>query len=184
MSKKFKNEGKDLREAIAAFARMISTEVLDPHTLEPYTAGRLIALNKAPGEEELQVRPIGVGEVLRRIVGKSISWTLNDEIQIAGGPLQVSTGLKGGAEAAIHAMKKTFDDESTDAIILVDAANAFNRLNRRAAPHNMQYLCHCPDQYIQTSSKAVFVRWWGNIIPRKERRKGMRSPWPSYGTGT
>ena len=108
VSKKFKKEGKDLREAIAAFTIKISTEIVDPYTLESYIAGRLIALNKAPGEPELQVRPIGVGEVLRRIVGKVISWTLKEEIQEAGGPLQVSTGLKGGAEAAIHAMKKIF----------------------------------------------------------------------------
>ena len=40
---------------------------------------------------------------LRRIVGKTINWVLNPDIQQAAGPLQVSTGLKGGAEAAIHA---------------------------------------------------------------------------------
>ena len=141
VSKKYRSEGKDLREAIAKFAQKIGTEIIDPNTLKRYVAGRLIALNKAPGEKELQVRPIGVGEVLRRIVGKTISWCLGQEIQEAGGPLQVSTGLKGGAEAAIHAMKKIFDEETTDAVILVDASNAFNRLNRRAALHNVQYLC-------------------------------------------
>ena len=87
VSQKFKNEGKDLREAIAKFAQKLATEIIDPHTIEAYVAGRLIALNKAPGEEELQVRPIGVGEVLPRIVGKTISWCLSQEIQEAGGPL-------------------------------------------------------------------------------------------------
>ncbi len=62
-------------------------------------------------------------------------------MQQAAGPLQVSTGLKGGAEAAIHSMKAIFDNEATDAIILVDAANAFNRLNRDVALHNMQFIC-------------------------------------------
>ena len=76
-----------------------------------------------------------------RIVGKTISWCLNDEILEAAGPLQVSAGIKGGAEAAIHAMRDIYELESTDAVILVDAANAFNRLNRKAALHNMQYLC-------------------------------------------
>ena len=36
VSKKYKNEGKDLREAISVFARKLATEVLDPNTLEPY----------------------------------------------------------------------------------------------------------------------------------------------------
>jgi hypothetical protein len=75
------------------------------------------------------------------VVGKTISWALNEDIQIAGGALQVSTGLKGGAEAAIHAMKNIFDTETTEAVILVDAENAFNKLNRRVALHNIQYLC-------------------------------------------
>ena len=69
----------------------------------------------------MQIRPIGVGEVLRRIVGKTLSWSLLDDIQEAGGLMQVSTGLKGGAEAAIHAMKNIFLNESTEAVILVDA---------------------------------------------------------------
>ena len=87
VSQKFKNEGKDLREAIAKFAQKLATEIIDPHTIKAYVAGRLIALNKAPEQEELQVRPIGVGEVLPRIVGKTISWCLSQEIQEAGGPL-------------------------------------------------------------------------------------------------
>ena len=83
----------------------ISTEIIDPATLDAYTAWRLIPLDKSPGDTQLQVRPIGVGEVVRRIVGKTISWCLNDDSQKAAGSLQVSTGLKGGAEVAIHSMK-------------------------------------------------------------------------------
>ena len=60
-SKHFKVEGKDLREQISILAQKIATQPLDPATLEAYVACRLIPLNKNPG-----VRPIGVGEVLRR----------------------------------------------------------------------------------------------------------------------
>ena len=34
-----------------------------------------------------------------------------------------------------------FEDEETEAILLVDASNAFNALNRKAALHNIQYTC-------------------------------------------
>ena len=118
---------KDLREELACFARKIAKDILDPTTLEPYTACRLIPLDKAPGEKELQIRPIGVGEVLRRIVGKTIAWAHSEDMQEAAGSLQVSTGLKGGSEA-IHAMKDLYERECTDAVILVDAENAFNKL--------------------------------------------------------
>ena len=38
-------------------------------------------------------------------------------------------------------MKVIFEDENTEAVILVDASNAFNSLNRRAALHNIQITC-------------------------------------------
>ena len=50
------------------------------------------------------VRPIGVGEVLCRIVGECIEWVLKEDIQLAAGPLQTATGLQSGIEAAIHSM--------------------------------------------------------------------------------
>ena len=77
---------------------------------------------------------------MRRIVGKTISSVLKDDIQEAAGPLQVSTGLKGGAEAAIHSMREIFNEEGCDGAILVDASNAFNRLNRQVALHNIQII--------------------------------------------
>ena len=135
-SKKFKNEGKALREQIAILAKKIAISIVDPSCLEAFVACRLIPLNK-----NLGVRPIGVGEVLRRIIGKTIGWVLNQDIQEAASPLQASTGLKGGAEAAIHVMRDIFNEESTDGVILVDASNAFNTLNRQVALHNIQYIC-------------------------------------------
>jgi len=41
-----------------------------------------------------------------------------------------------GSEAAIHAMRQMFANKNTDAVILVDAANAFNNLNRNVLLHN------------------------------------------------
>ena len=54
------------------------------------------------------------GKVPRRIVGKVLSWSLSEDTQEAAGPLQVATGLNGGAEAAIHAMKTVFENDATD----------------------------------------------------------------------
>ena len=132
----FKTEGKLLREQIACLARSIASTIIDPELLEAYVACRLIPLNKNPG-----VRPIGIGEILRRIIGKSIGWVLSSDIQEAGGSLQASTGLKGGAEAAIHLMRDIFNENETDGVILVDASNAFNSMNRQVALHNIRYIC-------------------------------------------
>lgn len=75
------------------------------------------------------------------ILNKTRYLLTKDDIQNTAGPLQAATGLKGGAEAAIHAMKEIFHDDDTEAVILVDAENAFNSLNRQAALHNIRYIC-------------------------------------------
>ena len=74
---------------------------------------------------------------MRRIFGKCIGWVLKDDVQLAAGPFQTATELQSGAEAAIHSMRCMFEDNRADAVILVDARNAFNSLNRQAALHNI-----------------------------------------------
>ena len=59
----------------------------------------------------------------------------------ASGSLQVCVGHKSGSEAAIHTMRSIFDADETDAVLLIDASNAFNALNRAAAIHNIRVLC-------------------------------------------
>ena len=102
-------------------------------------------------KKKLGVRPIGVGEILRRIISKAIVWTLTDDIQEAAGPLQTATGLKNGAQAVIHSMQEVFANEQTDAVILIDAKNAFNSLNRNVALHNIQ-ITHPPFRTIMINT--------------------------------
>ena len=104
--------------------------------MEAYVSCRLIPLDKNPG-----VRPIDVGEVLRKIVGKCIGWVLKEDIKLAAGTLQLTTGLQSGAEAAIHSMPCMFEGDRNDAVILVDTKKAFNSLNHQAALHNIQVIC-------------------------------------------
>ena len=135
-SKSFKSASVDLCDALARMARKLATRLLDPEPLSTYVACRLIPLDKNPG-----IRPIGIGEVLRRIVGKAITTTLKPEILSATAPLQACAGLKGGVEAAVHALREVFEDPNTQGILLVDAENAFNALNRSAALHNSRIIC-------------------------------------------
>ena len=86
-----------------------------------------MGLDKCPG-----VQPIGVGEVVRRIVGKAVLATVKMDILETAGPLQLGAGQDAGCEAAIHAMDSVFSEESTETVLLVDAiaiCNAFSSLN-------------------------------------------------------
>ena len=59
----------------------------------------------------------------------------------ASGSLQVCAGHKSGSEAAIHAVRSISDADETDAVLLIDASNAFNAVNRAAVLHNIRVLC-------------------------------------------
>ena len=57
---------------------------------------------------------------------------------------------KNGTEAAIHAMRSIFefDAHETDAVLLIDASNAANALNRAAALHHIRVLCPTLATYV------------------------------------
>lgn len=94
-----------------------------------------------PVRQNPGVRPIGVGEVLRRIISKAITTVLRQDLQSTAGGLQLCVGQEGGSEAGIHAMVQIYDDEDTHGIIQVDAENAFNTINRNVLLQNLNILC-------------------------------------------
>ena len=135
-SKSFNNYSANLCDSLAKMARRLCTEYVDPSSICTLLNCRLIPLDKNPG-----IRPIGIGEVLRRIIGKSVITFLKPEIIESVGPLQLSAGQEGGCEAACHAMREMFDDDDSEGVLLVDASNAFNSLNRKTALLNIRHLC-------------------------------------------
>ena len=54
--------------------------------------------------------------------------------------LQTCAGHDAGSEAAICAMRAIFEDNNTQAALLVDATNAINLVNLHAALHNISVL--------------------------------------------
>jgi len=132
----FKKSSQRLCSAMAAVARCICTEKLSPHCLSAFTAARLIPLDKRPG-----VRPIAVGEVFRRVICKAIANVVEADMLTATAPVQLCVGVPSGCEIAVHAMDALWQRPDTEAILLVDATNAFNALNRAAALHNVPRVC-------------------------------------------
>ena len=80
MCTSFRKASSDLCNSISSVAKRISSEYLDPSILSSYTACRLIALTKNPG-----VRPIGVAEVVRRIISKAVLSVIGQDIKEAAG---------------------------------------------------------------------------------------------------
>ena len=131
-----KGASRDLCAALALVTRRLCSSYVHPSPLAPLLACRLIALNKNPG-----VRPIGIGDTARRIIAKAVLSIAAPEIQDASGCLQLYGGQMSGIEAAVHATRSAFREDNVEAILLVDATNAFNRINRQVALQNIRRLC-------------------------------------------
>ena len=100
-------------------------------------ACRLVALDKCPG-----VRPIGVGKTLRRIAGKTVCMLTRCDLEDIGGTSQLCGGVHSSIEGAIHTVRDLFDEDQEEGwgVLLIDASNAFNSINRQAVLWNSRVL--------------------------------------------
>ena len=117
----FKDASPHLCNALADTAKCIDVNYVDPWGLEALKECRLIALDKMPG-----IQPIGVGEVVKRIIGKAILRTVKEDIQRVVGPLQLCAGYENGVEVPSLAMQAVLEQDRAEAVLLVDAVNALN----------------------------------------------------------
>lgn len=74
--------------------------VIEVRSLEAFLSCRLIPLDKYPG-----VHPIGIREVLRKIIGRTVNNTLKSHIMESAGSRQLCAGQKVGCEALVHAFR-------------------------------------------------------------------------------
>jgi len=90
----FKSASNDLCHSLAISAQRKCTNLINPSTIVPFLACRLIALKKNPG-----VRPIGIGDIARQIIAKAILTITRMDIQDAAGSLHLCAGQICGIEA-------------------------------------------------------------------------------------
>ena len=114
----------------------IKSEKVNEDVLRPYNACRLIPLDKNHG-----VRPIGVSEIIRRISARVILKCISEDLKALGGNSQLRLGQKSGIEHAIHSLRENFEHDDSEAMLLIDAKNPFNSLNRGLALQNIELIC-------------------------------------------
>ena len=139
-SRNYGSASQDLRNLYAKFVKSLCNEKVDilfqngtpTSSLEAFLACRLLLFDKNPG-----LRP----KVLRRIAGKMVMSVTKSDVQDVVGSVLVCAGYPCGCDVAIHGMRTIFEDEKSDAILLIDAANAFISINRQSMFTNKSELC-------------------------------------------
>jgi len=74
---------------------------------------------RSPYSESLCVTPL-------LLLKLPVLFILRDDIQEAAGAHQLCAGQLSGVEAAVHTVRRVFEGENTEAVLIVDASNAFN----------------------------------------------------------
>ena len=101
-----------------------------PACVSPVLGGAgLVALPKPTGG----VRPIAVGEILRRLTGKCLMSVVREDARQLLWPVQVGVAVPNGAEVAIHTVRawsRRHMGSSTKVLLKLDFSNAFNCVSR------------------------------------------------------
>ena len=80
-------------------------------------------------------------------------------------------GIKAGIEGGVHAMRQVLDDDETEGLLLLDASNAFNSLNREAALWNCRVLWPRCSRFLFNTYRGyarIFVAGTEQILLSKE----------------
>ena len=170
----FKTASADLCNSLASTARRICSCYVDPRGLSSFVACRLIALDKCPG-----VRPIGIGETVRRIRGRTIAIAISDDIQAAAGPLQVCAGHLAGCEAAYTPCVKCLSPRrrkqcSLSTLPMLSIRSTDRQPSGTSTATAPQSLRSSSTHIERTSSYSLMER---RCSPKKEQPRAIHSPW-------
>ena len=94
-----------------------------------------LGLNKIKEGCPPDVRPIAVGETLRRLAGKCVCAILKEKVADFFHPLQYGVACQAGAEKVIHQVRDCIEEHWMDdnfVLFKVDMKNAFNLVSRQS----------------------------------------------------
>jgi Reverse transcriptase (RNA-dependent DNA polymerase) len=119
--------GSTLLAANTSFVNMVFDGLCHDDFRPIIFGGRLIALHKKSGG----IRPIAVGCTWRRLAAKCANAFACNKFVSLFSPRQVGVAVKGGCEAAVHAIRRYMENMSPDHdMAKLDFYKAFNCLDR------------------------------------------------------
>ena len=113
-------------------SKQLATEEVNQELIETYNACKLI-----PKDMDSIVISIGIGEVMRRIIGRTKIIFQKIDL-IARFKLPALSKKKKYIECSISTLGDQYSNISMDAVLLIDALNRFNSLKRKRALENIE----------------------------------------------
>ena len=113
-------------EGLFSVCDLIAQGKIPPAIHEVISSSRLIASPKENGD----VRPITIGECLRRLTAKVICIQKKESFNSHFQPIQHGVAVKGGTELLIHHVSLLLESNPDWVLLKTDIKNAFNSLER------------------------------------------------------
>ena len=110
------------------FAQDLAREGVPDDIVELVRLGRMTALQKPTGG----VRGIVAGEIIRRLVARTISQQLSPVVESATAPFQYALSTKSGGECIVHALQALTDLDGRATVLSIDGIGAFDLISRGA----------------------------------------------------
>ncbi|KPJ12288.1 Retrotransposable element SLACS 132 kDa protein [Papilio machaon] len=118
--------GTALLEDLTSLVNLMFSGKVCKDIIDVLYGANLCALRKMDGG----IRPIAVGNTIRRVASKICCRHILQDLQQEFQPTQLGFGTKGGCEAAVHAARTFLKQGSSEVLLKVDVKNAFNSLDR------------------------------------------------------
>ena len=110
------------------FAQDLARATVPDDIVDAVRLGRLTALQKPKGG----VRGIVSGDIIRRLVARTICQQLSPAVQVATAPFQYALSTKAGGECIAHALQVLTDLNPRTTILSIDGVGAFDLISRGA----------------------------------------------------
>ena len=105
---------------------MLSIGNVPESILKAIRLGRITALSKPDGG----VRGIVVGDILRRLVVKTMAKQISKEAEAATAPFQYALSTKAGCKCVAHILQSITDLDSEATVISIDGIGAYDLISR------------------------------------------------------
>ena len=115
-------------------AERLARADVPPPVVAAIQAGRIVALRKPNG----RVRALVVGDVFRRLVGRTLAQEYASELQAACMPFQYGLSTRAGTEALVRLLRVATEMDPRATVLSIDAVGAFDHVSRRAMLAGLQ----------------------------------------------
>ena len=119
--------------AFCRAAQDLARAQVPPDVVAVLRMGRITALQKPGGG----VRGIVCGDIVRRLVARTIAQKITPAVLEATSPFQYALGSKAGGESVAHAIQSLTDMDSRATVLSIDGISAFDLISRAAMMDGM-----------------------------------------------